>query len=303
MKRFGIFDENNRPMRCGTFDRVTRFEIAKKFEAAWVIANPEDSSGHGAGWCTAFEFIIGLETYADPDYLRHGRTQKESAQRRREKIIAVANAFEALSIAASKVNEHDLLRALEAGFIATLPSPPHPYYHQAIEADACRKAAWDMTWRKFKTGPNGSPTELKRFADGMRQHINAKKLENLTLPTAHDLAIDIVRFLDSHNINATTSSTGLAGFSFEATFELAGLPPPKAGYWISKAKKSFETEKVRENHRQEKAAEKDDEYLASLTPWDRSVELANRQALADWLDDEVRRIDNQLKQPLGLPKK
>lgn len=118
----------------------------------------------------------------------------------------------------------------------------------------------------------------------------------------HDLALDIVRFLDSHNIGATTSSTGLAGFSFEATFELAGLPPPKAGYWIPKAKKTLEVEKSGAKYRNEKDAEKDKKYLASLSQWDFAVELANRRALAAWLEDEVKKIERQLSQPLGFPK-
>ncbi|WP_139211266.1 hypothetical protein [Azotobacter beijerinckii] len=238
---FGYY-EDGEAIRARTFDPITEQMIAEKFVAAWAKSNPSHLGEDDEAWSAALEFVTGLETHADPEHLVLDRLTdfNHSPQRRREKLTAVANALDDLRVALGKVYMLDLLPALEAGFIEAERSIPPQYrtstttpWQSAIKVHLARLP-----------NPSGGHGELGRFINGLRQYIAETKPPSLAQPVRLGFALEIVRFLDKHNIPASTSSTGLAGFAFEATFELAGLPAPKAGYWIAKAKRAFAAEKA-----------------------------------------------------------
>lgn len=232
---FGIFEDNGEPMRNRTFDDATRNCIKNKFLNAWQSANshidPEKRNTLASQ--AADEFIVGLETYADPDYLMLDKNipTEHSKKRRIEKLIAVANALESLRAAIDKVMPFDLMNAIYPGLLELqkrgLDMPGGPW-----------KQAVALTIRSISRRGEDNPSDLKIILDAMCDQLKTRKLRDPYDMQSMKLEIakEIVNYLHNHNIIATTSSTGLAGMAFEATFELAGLPSPKAGYWITKAK-------------------------------------------------------------------
>lgn len=235
---FGIYEDDGEPMRDRTFDDATRNCIQAKFVTAWLKANPsiDQDRGHASASQAADEFTVGLETFAAPDYLMNDRNipPEFSKKRRIEKLTALANALESLKTAIEKIMPFDLMDALYPGMIELqkrgIDMPNGPWV-QAV----------GLALRSRSYNGRATPSDLEVILDALRRQIEAKDLRELDGERSMRLEIadEIVNYLRSHNITATTSSTGLAGMAFEATFELAGLPPPKAGYWIAKAKKTI----------------------------------------------------------------
>lgn len=233
--KFGIFEDDGEPMRDRSFDDATRNCIRHKFLDAWLVANSHiaQERRHILANQAADEFIVGLETFAAPDYLMLDRSIPDecSKKRRTEKLIALANALESLKAAIDKLMPFDLMDALYPGMIELqkrgIDMPGGPWKHAVV-----------LAIRSRSYGERDNPSDLEVILNAMRDKIKTKELRGLhgVRSMRLEIAEEIVNYLRSHNITATTSSTGLAGTAFEATFELAGLPPPKAGYWITKAK-------------------------------------------------------------------
>lgn len=244
---FGIFEDDGEPMRDRTFDDATRNCIQTKFINAWLIANPhvDQEKRHALASQAADEFIVGLETFAAPDFLMLDRNihAEHSKKRRIEKMMALANALENLKAAIDRLMPFDLMDALYPGMVELkkrgIEMPGGPW-----------KQAVALSIRSRSHGEGSNPSDLEVILDAMRRQIETKDLRELdgVRSMRLEIAEKIVNYLRSHNIMATTSSTGLAGTAFEATFELAGLPPPKAGYWVAKAKaKNISTPETAKN--------------------------------------------------------
>lgn len=284
---FGNFD-------CGelvasrNFDQPTQDELSRKFVAAWKKANPDIANGDSIASDYAELFVFGLGTYAHPEYFSKRNRVYESSQRRREKLRTFVNALDALARAASRLDHSDLDAAIDAGLSMARPiAPDFPEYHRDLARLATDRFLIDvqeLIFRTLQPWYGGREYEaLGRFIKGASEFANCGKLPSFRDTPIADFAYDIVNFLEGQNINASTTSTGLAGLAFESTFQLAGLPPAKTNYWLRLAKDVWRIAKAEQEAR-----------WALLTPEEREHEewlktpegqAANRAALIKKLHD------------------
>jgi hypothetical protein len=231
------------------FDQPTQNQLSRKFVAAWKKANPNIPNGDSIACDYAEVFVFGLGTYAHPEYFSKKNRVHESSQRRREKLRVFVNALDALAKAASRLDHSDLDAAIDAGLSMARPiGPDVPDYHRDIARLASDRSLIDvqeLIYRTLQPLFGGREHEaLGRFIKGASEFANCGKLPSFRDTPIADLAYGIVCFLEGQNINASTTSTGLAGLAFESTFQLAGLPPAKTSYWLRLAKDEWKIAKA-----------------------------------------------------------
>lgn len=221
----------------------------------------------------ATEFASCLEEWAS-NLAEWGeqRGEREPEQRRKEKLAAVANAMDALLVALDKADDLSLGHAMRSGLASVTPSPkvPRPTIEKAkaLLRAALRHGSFGGLVKAFglklerpkpfaKANLGAQKLNLMRarwlardmqdiylstfrqFSEGFRASIAALPPISTDLYSPeYRVAEAIVWGLDRLHIEVTTSDTGLAGTTFTATLELAGLHAPRAGYWLRKAKES-----------------------------------------------------------------
>lgn len=221
----------------------------------------------------ATEFVSWLEEQASnlAEWIER-RGERESEQRRKEKLATVANALDALLVALDKADDLSLGHAMRSGLASITPSTevPRPTIEKAkaLLRAALRHGSFGVLVRMFgfkrRRPGSGSFTKAKlgaqtlsllrarwlardmqdfylpafgQFAGGFRASISALPPISTDLYSPeYRVAETIVWKLNGLYIEASTSDTGLAGTAFAATLELAGLHAPRAGYWLRKAK-------------------------------------------------------------------
>ncbi|TRO37658.1 hypothetical protein EQ832_12825 [Pseudomonas sp. ALS1131] len=213
------------PRQTVRFSSTVRAAITRRFNSAWCKFNPGKAQDGEAE-----VFLGNLEWYAekhleDPGALGADRL---SAQAELEKIEAVANALDGLVGALQKAPATACWMSLYLGMqeIGEKPSPlMHALFPQPLPLNY-----------PFNVSPYGIP-DLSTIATAFR----AGKSKQATFRRSGSryfegvLAHEIVVSLQECNISPSTSSTGLAGYSFEAVCDLVGKEDVRAGYWLKKA--------------------------------------------------------------------
>lgn len=231
---FGYFDEWEEPS-CGfsSFDSATRKHLYRLLTTAWKKANPDKEPALASAF--ADRIIRDLPSFAFPNVLVEEKLEYRFTDKgRREKIAAVANAFEHLEKAMQQAEMFDLAFALEHGL-------------SKVKASGADIDPNTLAWRYAKQtrrDRNGDPHQgdLHVMATELREYALTYPFRGYRSNNRLAFAIDIARELTSHGIPVTTSSTGVAGTLFEAAYDLANIPTPKASYWLKKAKQQLEAE-------------------------------------------------------------
>lgn len=212
------------------FPGTTRRRLIVKYRAAYLEARPDglrDADDDAEVYVSCLEKMAG-DTVRQPD--------KE--KRRKERVEAFANALDRLVDAALAMDDPALGFVIWRGLLQTAKDATNP--------DSARDTAEVEAIAGYQSILNAYELQtqhaniFKTFAMGARLAI--KELPPLDKkPFEEQTAKWIEDWLGRREIRFTTSDTGLAGESFLAVMELAGVPIDRASYWLGKAAQNPES--------------------------------------------------------------
>ena len=229
-QNLGVMDDYskakaNPPLGIARLARPARRLIASRFRAAWQKSNSARPL-NGADE----RFLTNLEWYAEQHLmgLVPDGSDRLSAQATTEKLEAVANALDSLASAVEKAPALDCWLALGLG-MGKLDASPSKLLQALLPIPL------PVSWPLANSGE--ALPSLSSLAAAFRAGLPEVKQRRKSGSRYFEdqLAFEIVDSLDDCGIKASTSSTGLAGLAFEATCELAGKTPGRAGYWLKSA--------------------------------------------------------------------
>ena len=214
------------------FSSEIRNLLASNFSDAYLKANPNATKS--AGDYEAEIYVRGLEGLVEVTAEAKPRTP-EKEQRRKERIEAFANALDRLIDTALDMDDPALGFAIWRGLAEAVK------HDTSLDIGATPEEVEKMKGLKSTLLAYELQTmharDLQQFALGVRRAI--KELPPKEEPSFSEMTAKWIEdYLGRIEIPFSTSDTGLAGASFLAVMELAGIPMDRATYWLGKAAKN-----------------------------------------------------------------
>lgn len=210
------------------FEDVTRNRLISRFREAYLQVHPEgDAELEAKIYVGSLERIVGIYSEVSPP-------PPVKEQRRKEPLEAFANALDRLIDAGFEMDDPSLGFALDCGRLQMAKDASNPYSARDI-AEIEAASGYQSILYAYELQTKHA-RDLRQFALGVRLAINElPPLDKALYSFEEQVGKWIEDYLGRNGIIYSTSDTGVAGESFLAVMELAGVSVNRASYWLKKS--------------------------------------------------------------------